>query len=231
MARRGFPLGLALLGCVLAVAPSLAEEAIVAPGISVSKRSYDAPLNETPFFGFREKTAQQHAADRAFVEFVEANGGREAGLRRALQLAGQALAANDLASAARRYNQAYLLLPGASEIYHGFAIIAAGRFRDTPFAEELYTIALRLKPNDEAVLADYGRLLLTEGKPERALPMLEGVVRHPKAGAMHWSNLGFAYVQTGQRAKACEALAIARTKSPPEGLQGDLKILAGAAGC
>jgi len=216
---------------LLMVAPSLAEEATVAPGISVSKRSYDVPLNEMPFFGFQEKTPEQQAADRALIASVDANGGREAGFRRVLQLAAQALAVNDLASAAKRYNQAYLLMPGAPEVYHGFAVVAAGRFRDTPFAEELFAIALRLSPNNEAVLADFGRLLLIEGKTERALPLLEVVVRHPKAGAMHWSNLGLAYAQTGQRAKACEALAMARTKSPPEALQSDLNILARAAEC
>ncbi|PTM42604.1 hypothetical protein [Bosea sp. 124] len=223
--------GLAFLGWLLAVAPTLAETVAVAPGISVTRRSYDAPLNEMPFFGFGVKTAQQVAADQAFVASVETSAGREAGFRRALQLAGQALPGNDLASAARRYNQAYLLNPAAPEVYHGFAIIAVARFRDAAYAEELFAIAARLKPGDPAILADQARLLLTLGRPAEALPLLETVVRDPQAGAMHWSNLGFAYAQTGQKARACDALAQARSKSPPAGLQNDLAGLAKLAAC
>lgn len=231
MRGHGFGVGLVLLTLLSSTISASAEMVLVAPGISVSKRAYAAPLNEMPFFGFQAKTPQQLEADRAFIAQIDVDRGREAGFRRALQLAEQALTTNDLALAARRYNQAYLLMPAAPEVYHGFAIIAFGRFRDSAFAQELYATALRLKPNDEAVLADYGRLLMIEGKPERALPMFEVVVRHPDAKAMHWSNLGFAYAQTGQQSKACEALAAARGKSPPEGLLSDLAILARTAGC
>ncbi len=231
MVGRRLPLWLALSIWLAAAAPAQAETLLVAPGVSVSKRSYDAPINEMPFFGFREKTPLQLKADREFVAYVDAHGGREKGVQRAAQLAAQALATGDFALAARRYNQIYLLKPGASEAYHGYAIIASARFRDQAFAEELFALALRLKPGDEAILADYARFLLTERQPGRALPMLEIVVRHPAATAIHWSNLGLAYAQTGQPAKACEALHVAKGKSPPNSLLNDLQFLAQTAGC
>jgi predicted Zn-dependent protease len=231
MTWRGVRRGLWFLSWLLAAAPSVAETVVVAPGISVTRRSYDAPLNEMPFFGFRAKTPEQLAADQTFITSVEANGGRELGFRRALQLAQQALPTNDFASAARRYNQAYLLMPAAPEIYHGFAIIAVARFKDAAYAEELFATASRLKPGDPAILADQARLFLTLGRPAEAVPLLEIVVRDPQAGAMHWSNLGFAYAQTGQNAKACESLAKAKGKSPSPGLQNDLVVLEKQAAC
>jgi Tfp pilus assembly protein PilF len=231
MIGRGPQLWLALLVWLAAAAQAAAEMVIVAPGISVTKRSYDAPINEMPFFGFREKTADQLEADREFIASVDLHGDRERGVQRAIQLAAQALAAGDIALAARRYNQIYLLKPDASEAYHGFAVIASARFGDEAFSGELFAVALRLKPNDEAILADYARHLLIQRQPGRALPMLEIVVRHPAATAVHWNNLGFAYVQTGQPAKACEALIAARSKSPPASLLNDLKVLAREAKC
>ncbi|WP_436148398.1 tetratricopeptide repeat protein [Bosea sp. LjRoot90] len=231
MIGRGPQLWFALLIWLAAAAQAAAETVLVAPGISVTKRSYDAPINEMPFFGFRAKTADQLETDRAFVASIEAQVGRERGVQRGAQLAALALASGDFALAARRYNQIYLLKPEASEAYHGFAVIASSRFSDHAYAEELFALALRLKPNDEAILADYARHLLIQRQPGRALPMLEIVVRHPAATAVHWNNLGFAYVQTGQPAKACEALSTARSKSPPAALLNDLKVLARDAKC
>ncbi|MDP3407919.1 M48 family metallopeptidase [Bosea sp. (in: a-proteobacteria)] len=236
MRRRRVRLGLCCLAWLVAVAPlasapASADSVVVAPGVSVTRRSYDAPLSELPFFGFRDKTVDQLAADRAFIAAVEAAGGREVGYRRALELAQQALAANDLAGAARRYNQAFLLIPNAPEIYHGFAIIVVGRFKDAAYAEELFATAARLRPGDPAILADQARLFLMLGRPAEAVPLLESVVRDPQAGALHWSHLGFAYAQSGQAAKACDALAMARRAPPPVAPPSDLTTLSRLVAC
>lgn len=162
---------------------------------------------------------------------VDAAPGRDAALEALIARGNRAIATGDFGEAARRYNQAYLLKPDRAEIYHGFAIVAVARFNDAAYAEELFATASRLKPGDPAILADQARLFLTLGRPAEALPLLETVVRDPKAGAMHWSNLGFAYAQTGQNAKACDALEKARSKLPPAGLQNDLSALEKRAAC
>jgi predicted Zn-dependent protease len=231
MGWRELAFGLAFVCCALATAPLAAGTVTVAPGIVVSKRTYGAPLNEEPFYGFRDKTAQQLAADQNLLATVDAAPGREAALQGLLARGGRAIAAGDFAEAARRYNQAYLLKPDSAEIYHGFAIVADARFKDSAYAEELFAVASRLKPGDPAILADQARLFLTLRRPAEALPLLETVVRDPRAGAMHWSNLGFAYAQTGQNAKACEALAKAKGKSPSPGVQSDLVALEKRAAC
>ena len=48
----------------LAFALSAAAETVeVAPGVQVTKRTYKAPINEQPFFGFAAKDSEQKAAD------------------------------------------------------------------------------------------------------------------------------------------------------------------------
>src|SRR3978361_1388118 len=63
----------------LAVAhPAAAETVEVAPGVQVTKRTYSAPANEQPFYGFIVKDAAQRAADERFVTAViQATGSRE----------------------------------------------------------------------------------------------------------------------------------------------------------
>ena len=53
----------------LGLAPSVRAETVeIAPGVQVTKRSYAAPINEQPFFGFADKTAAQREADDKFVQ-------------------------------------------------------------------------------------------------------------------------------------------------------------------
>ena len=143
----------------------------------------------------------------------------------------QAFAVSDFGQAARRYNQAYLLQPGRAEIYHGLAAVAAERFNDVAFAEELFQIALKLKPGETVIQADYARFLLIQKRAATAVPLLESAVRDPQAQAHHWSNLGFAYAQTGRLEEACEALLMAEGRKPPAGLAPDLSVLRQIAGC
>jgi len=58
--------------------PATAETVEVAPGVQVTKRTYAAPVNEQPFFGFAAKTAEQKAEDEKFVSaMIGATGSRE----------------------------------------------------------------------------------------------------------------------------------------------------------
>ena len=47
-----------------------AETVEVAPGVQVTKRTYTAPINEQPFFGFAAKDSAQQAADANFVNAI-----------------------------------------------------------------------------------------------------------------------------------------------------------------
>ena len=41
---------------------AVAETVEVAPGVQLTKRTYKAPINEQPFFGFAAKNSEQQAA-------------------------------------------------------------------------------------------------------------------------------------------------------------------------
>ncbi len=58
--------------------PAAAEMVEVTPGVQVTKRTYSAPSNEQPFYGFVVKNATQQAADESFINAVlQAVGTRE----------------------------------------------------------------------------------------------------------------------------------------------------------
>src|SRR3954470_3940537 len=105
--------------------PAAAETVEVAPGVQVTKRSYTAPVNEQPFFGFAVKTAEQKAEDEKFVAaIIGATGSREKAFEETTKRAWIAIQAGKVKEAAIRFNQAYLVSPEQSSVYHGFAVIA-----------------------------------------------------------------------------------------------------------
>lgn len=236
--RRWFvPYSLALRGLTILIlmtsAYSAAAETVeVAPGIKLTKRTYSAPINEQPFYGFVVKTdAERDADDRFLAALVGAVGTREKALDEAAKRGWRALSAGQIAEAARRFNQAYLLAPEQSVVYHGFAAIAQIRFSDLDFAEELFQIATK-QPNPLKTLkADYGRLLLIARKPAQALPMLEQAIKDTPDFGDAWTNLAWARLQTGDRDGACVAVDEAVKLRPSSNANVDLAQLRSGIQC
>ena len=109
----------------------------------------------------------------------------------------RALGAGKLGEAALRFNQAFLVAPEQSVVYHGLAAVAQIRFNDLAFAEELYRIA-RKQPNPLKMLnADYGRVLLVAKRPKEAQPVLEQAVKDAPDFGDAWINLAWARQQNG----------------------------------
>jgi Flp pilus assembly protein TadD len=210
--------------------PAAAQCVQVAPEICVTKKSYDAPVNEQPFYGFAAKTPAMIEADEKFA--LEANKiGKDKAFAASLLRGEEALSKNDLATAARRFNQAFLLEKSESRVYHGFALVALYRFRDLAYAEELFTIARRLPNPAPSLRGDTGRLLMLAKRPGEARPFLEsGVKDTPNAPAV-WADLAFARLFTGDRAGACEASQQALRLSPPQVLADGINVMRSKAGC
>jgi Tfp pilus assembly protein PilF len=214
------------------VHPASAETAEVAPGVQVTKRSYAAPVNEQPFFGFADKTAAQREADDKFVRaLLEATGSREKALDETTKRGWRALGAGKYSEAVLRFNQAYLVAPEQSRVYHGLAAIAQIRFNDLDFAEELFRIAGK-QPNPLKVLnADYGRLLLIAKRPKDAQPVLEQAVKDTPDFGDAWTNLAHARLQNGDRDAACAAADEAMKQRPSSNASVDLVRLRNDAQC
>lgn len=223
----------ALLIAMLALAsPAIAETVEVAPGVRVTKKTYSAPVNEQPFFGFVAKTPPMLEADEKFKTTVlQLAGGRQKAFDETTRRAWDFFFAGNLVDASRRFNQAYLLDPAQSGIFHGFALIVLTRFNDAEYAEELLKIA-RTQPNPSKSLnADYGRFLLMAKRPRDALPVLEQAVKDNPDLATGWSNLGFARQLNGNDAGACAAATEAARHAPPANVQADLELLRSKAKC
>lgn len=221
-----------VLSTLSAIAPAAAETVEVAPGVQVTKKTYPAPSNEQPFFGFAAKTPAQQAADESFVKaMLDAVGTREKAFEEATKRGWRAVSKGNPAEAAQRFNQAFLLAPEQSGVYHGFAAVAQMRFRDTDFADELFRIA-RKQPNPlKSLNADYGRVLLIGKRPREAEPVLEQAVKDAPDLRDAWTNLGWARLQNGNAAAACAAADEAVKQRPSGSSNTDLTALRSSAQC
>jgi Tfp pilus assembly protein PilF len=221
-----------LLATLALVYPAAAETVEVTPGVQVTKRTYSAPANEQPFYGFIVKDSAQLAADESFVKAViQATGTREKAFDETTKRGWRAIAAGNAAEAAQRFNQAFLLAPEQSRVYHGFAAVVQVRFHDADFAEELFRIASK-QPNPLKTLnADYGRVLLIAKRPREAQPVLEQAVKDTPDFGDAWTNLAWARLQNGDAAAACAAADEALKQRPSRNANDDLIALRSSAQC
>jgi Tfp pilus assembly protein PilF len=223
---------LMIVAALLLAAPARAETVEVAPGVRVTKKTYPAPANQQPFFGFAAKTPAQQAADAKFIDaLVAATGSRQKAFEEASLRGWRAIGKNSAVEAAQRFNQAWLIEPGQSAVYHGFAIVAMMRFGDIDYADELFRIARKQPDPLKPLLADYGRALLLGKRPEQARAILEEAVAATPDLADAWSNLGFARVDTGDKPGACAAAEEAAKHKPSTNVLGDIALLRNRAGC
>ena len=220
---------------VATLAPTLAaaaETVEVVPGVQVTKRTYSAPTNEQPFFGFAVKSSEDKAADEKFVDaIVAATGSRETAFEETSKRAWLAIQAGRVREAAIRFNQAFLISPEQSTVYHGFAVIAQARFNDFDAADELFRVALKQPNPVKALKADYGRLLLIAKRPRDAQAVLDQAVKESPDFSDAWTNLAWARFQNGDAAVACAAAEEAAKKRPSNNSISDLTAVRSAAQC
>jgi Tfp pilus assembly protein PilF len=219
----------AALASTLAAA---AETVEVVPGVQVTKRTYSAPVNEQPFFGFAVKSPEEKAADEKFVDaIVGAAGSREKAFDETTMRGWRAINTGKIKEAAVRFNQAFLILPEQSRVYHGFAVVAQARFNDLDAADEFFRIALE-RPNPvKALKADYGRFLLVAKRPRDAQSVLEQAVKDAPDFGDAWTNLAWARFQNGDAAAACAAAEEAARHRPSNNSMGDLTAVRNVAQC
>jgi Tfp pilus assembly protein PilF len=209
-----------------------AETVEVVPGVQVTKRTYSAPINEQPFFGFSAKSPEDKAGDEKFVDaIIGATGSREKAFEETTKRAWIAIQAGKVREAAVRFNQAFLISPEQSTVYHGFAVIAQARFNDFDAADELFKIALKQPNPVKALKADYGRLLLIAKRPRDAQEVLDQAVKESPDFSDAWTNLAWARFQNGDAVAACAAAEEAAKKRPSNNSISDLTAVRSVAQC
>jgi Tfp pilus assembly protein PilF len=211
---------------------AVAETVEVAPGVQLTKRTYKAPINEQPFFGFAAKNSEQQAADANFVNaIIQAAGTREKAYEETTKRGWRAINANRMGEAAQRFNQAFLISPEQSGVYQGFAAVTLARFKDLDATEELFKVALKQPHPMKALNADYGRFLLIAKRPKDAQPVLEQAIKDAPDFADAWTNLAWARFQNGDLAAACAAAEEAAKQRPSATSAGDLTAVRDRAQC
>lgn len=230
--RRVAGVSIGVAAVLLVLGNANAETVEVAPGVQVTKTTFTAPPNEQPFFGFVDKTAEQRAADAKFVAEVTAAAGSKDKAFDVIVLRGwKAFMANRPGEAAKRFNQAYLLSPEQSRVYHGFAAVAQARFNDLDFAVELFKLARKQPAPLKALNADYGRVLLMAKRVQDAKPVLEqAVIDAPDFGDA-WVNLAYARMKNGDNSGACAAADEAARRKPSSNAGRDLVFIKKDAQC
>jgi tetratricopeptide (TPR) repeat protein len=196
----------AVLG--LPLVPAIAETVEVAPGVSVTKKTFGGPDSEAPFYGFADKFPILRQADDIFVSMaVQLYGSRAKAFEDFVKRGWAALDldATDFTEAKTRFNQASLFAPEQSQIFHGFAIIAYTHFYDRVFSDELFRIAQK-QPGALANLnADYGHMLLATNRSKDAETVLEQAIKDTPEAGDAWTDLGLARLRNHNPAGACLA--------------------------
>ena len=222
----------AIVATLASTLAAAAETVEVVPGVQVTKRTYSAPVNEQPFFGFATKSPEEKAADEKFVDaIVGATGSREKAFDETTLRGWRAINTGKIKEAAVRFNQAFLISPEQSRVYHGFAVVSQARFNDLDAADELFRTALD-RPNPvKALKADYGRFLLVAKRPRDAQSVLEQAVKEAPDFGDAWTNLAWARFQNGDAAAACVAAEEAAKHRPSNNSMGDLTAVRSVAQC
>ncbi len=217
---------------LLAPAIAQAQKVEVAPGVVVTRKTYQVPSNEAPFFNFIEKNEGQKATDERLIAGLIQQGYGRAEAADAAIVSGTRifLQDRDVATAAKRFNQAYLLDPQQSGIYHGFAMVVTDRFKDFEYADELYRVAARMKSPAASLSADHGRMFLMAGRPTDAVPLLRKAVVDTPEWVVPRMNLAWAVLLSGNRDEACRLKAQVKGQGQDNVLQ-DLKVFQQKANC
>jgi Tfp pilus assembly protein PilF len=226
-------LGVSLLLLIGLSFAARAEMVEVAPGISVTKKIFDAPLNEQPFYGFMTFDAELKEANEKFVAaaLALAAGDRRKAVEEIVRRGWSLINEGKFEEATARFNQAFLVDPRQSRVYHSLGVIADVRFQDKAYAEELFKIAKTLPNPMPSLNADYGRLLVLMDRPREAEPLLEQATKDTPGVGTAWANLGYARLESDDRPGACAAFSRARQLRLPETTQFELSVWVSRAQC
>lgn len=136
------------------------------------------PINQLPMYGRQEKNEAMKAADAAFLADIDKRGiTRQDATKQAVQAGWAHWRKKDVASAMRRFNQAWLLDPDNGNAYHGFAVVMAGRGSAPAEVEDLFLQATSKANVDTVAWVDYGRFLWTQWRLEESLTILQKAIQ------------------------------------------------------
>jgi tetratricopeptide (TPR) repeat protein len=177
---------------------------IAFPGIFTC-RAQSLPINQLPMYGGLPKTEAMKKADEEYIA-NETRGGqtREAASKSAVLRGWQYFSQGDLATAMKRFNQAWLLNSESGEAFHGFAVVTAQRGGTYQEAEKYFKVAIskpRVWPN---AFVDYARLLNLMGRFDEAIAQGKRALAISSKAQNARLQISFAYSNKKDDSQACD---------------------------
>lgn len=135
--------------------------------------SHYRPLNEQPMFGGQAKTPQEIEADRRFVEGMRREGTPRENVDRLIARAYDYIRAGDHATAMKRANQAWLLLPEDGKVQHLFAVIMDLRGDLPATIDPFWQRAAKTQMTDALFARDWSLFNCRHGRREPCIVLLQ----------------------------------------------------------
>lgn len=133
----------------------------------------DLPVNEQIMYGEVERTSVLMEANAVFFQRVdEAGVTREEASEQFAELGWKYLGQGDVSTAAKRFNQAWLLDPENYLAYWAFGILAWDRDNNVDLSAAMFDKAISLKRRS-GILADYGRVREMAGQTDKAIELFK----------------------------------------------------------
>lgn len=163
------------------------------------------PPSLQPMYGPGEKTEGSKKADAAFVAKIESLGvTRVEGAKRILGTAWAYFEHGDLDGSILRFNQAWVLDPENSEVYHGFAAVSAQRGVPASEIEHYYQMGLSKPSPSPALYVDYARFLTLQRRFDDSIAMANKALAMTDKAANARAQISFAYFGKQDLSKACD---------------------------
>lgn len=165
----------------------------------------DYPINEQPLYGGITKTPAMVSADQKFIDAVVQQGyTRAKGSDMAVQSGWENFRKGDLATAMKRFNQAWLLDPDNGDAFDGFASVVLARDADAAKADSLFQSGTDKPRRSARLYVDYGRFLLAQKRADAAARKLEMALTFPDVDPEAEALLTEAYDAVDDRDGACK---------------------------
>lgn len=162
------------------------------------------PVDQQPMYGGQERTEAMKKADDEFLEKVASMGyTRESGSAKSVELGWQYFFKGDIATAMRRFNQAWLLNSENGDVYHGFAVVTAERGGSLQEAERYFRMALTKAGVDPYVYVDYARLLNVHGRFDDALVQGQNAIAADPRTRNARIQISYSYYSKKDASNAC----------------------------
>lgn len=131
------------------------------------------PLNEQPMYGGQPKSPELQDSDRRFIESMAREGTPRENVDRLIARAYDYIRAGDYATAMKRANQAWLLLPEDGKVQHLFAVIMDLRGDPPSDIDPFWQRASRTQMTDTLFARDWSLFNCRHGRRDPCLLLLQ----------------------------------------------------------